>query len=41
MPSGPTRWVNLVILGSLAGLTVGVLNSIRLTFLPITIIVMG
>ena len=33
------RWVNLLIWGSLAALTVGVLNSIRLTFLPTTLIV--
>lgn len=34
------RWVNLLIWGSLGALTVGALNSIRLTFQPTTLIVM-
>ena len=31
------RWANLMVWGSVAALGVGVLNSIRLTFIPITL----
>lgn len=31
------RWANLMVWGSLAALAVGVLNSIRLTFMPTTL----
>jgi len=33
------RWANLLVWGSVAALGVGVLNSIRLTFMPTTLIV--
>jgi hypothetical protein len=33
------RWANLLVWGSMAALGVGVLNSIRLTFMPTTLIV--
>jgi hypothetical protein len=35
------RWANLMVWGSVAALAVGVLNSIRLTFVPITLWQLG
>ncbi|MEY3929372.1 MAG: hypothetical protein RLZZ516_1082 [Cyanobacteriota bacterium] len=35
------RWANLLIWGSIAALVVGVLNSIRLTFMPTTLWALG
>lgn len=38
---GDRRWANLLVWGSLAAISVGVLNSIRLTFLPTTLWQLG
>ena len=35
------RWANLLVWGSLAAIGVGVLNSIRLTFMPTTLWALG
>ena len=35
------RWANLFVWGSLAAMSVGVLNSIRLTFMPTTLWALG
>jgi hypothetical protein len=35
------RWANLLVWGSLAAMSVGVLNSIRLTFMPTTLWALG